>query len=974
MSVSLTPVVDFCSAHPEHCELREFQSGDLISLAAEADGSFLLIRSGSIRFIDSSRSFSSLTLSIIDAPYLLVSHIFSGCPFLEPVRAATTVSAYQVSISSLPNELYSTLFTFWKSCLDPREWVLIFECLHANQDQSSVLSPLLDLAPSSWPGLIDVCSQGSFHRVIYLDASRSGFKYGHIYPFKFLESEYPEAGLPRCYPIFDSLVSPHAVRATTQSFAPPPIDESLDQLNRGFSEPVLHHDTSIYSSPKNEFLPSEFGFDLIHATDLHSSLVACLSMLCRHLKLPTRRDVLQKFVERIPFEDLSADQLCNQLVSFLDGQGLSVSLLRAPQAAPIRIPTPCLVLSDDLSPALIVGSSFRAIQVLDPLNGALSFHGSQVFQYLQDRSSLLSIGVGIHTPQQRFSYGWFLPYLSQYRLQLLEVVSASFLTQLFALATPLLFQQLIDRVVSKGAADSLGPLIFLMLIFLILEISFSTLRTFQFVGISNRIDIGIGSSIISRLLRIHGRFFDRRPVGELAGRLQEIDSIRRFLTGTALTAVLDAFFASLYFVVMFVYSPILSLIVACSVPLLLLATVGMAPVTQRLIRKRAEASSRTQSFLVEVITGIQTIKLQNSELLAKRQWEERHLRTIDVGFKAVMANTASSSFLQFINKLTNICVIGFGSWQVLQNQMTIGELIAFRIISGYVTQPLLRLASIWQNFQELSLSFERVSDVVNQPLENGDPEDSLMSMPILTGRLIFEDVSYRYSSSMPNTLSGFGLTIDAGSFVGLVGQSGCGKSTLLKLVPRFYLPDSGRVLVDDIDISKVDIYSLRSQVGYVPQDCMLFEGTIFSNIVMGNPEASSEDVIEVAKLACAHDFIMGLKQGYNTRIGERGSGVSGGQRQRIALARMFLSSPRLIILDEATSALDADTERQVVSNIRRHFLEETVLMITHRLSSLQAADRIVVMHAGVLDSIGTHPELMEMKGRYFALYQSQFAG
>ena len=375
-----------------------------------------------------------------------------------------------------------------------------------------------------------------------------------------------------------------------------------------------------------------------------------------------------------------------------------------------------------------------------------------------------------------------------------------------------------------------------------------------------------------------------------------------------------------------------------------------------------------------MITGIQTIKLQNSELLAKRQWEERHLRTIDVGYKAVMANTASSSFLQFINKLTNICVIGIGSWQVLQNQMTIGELIAFRIISGYVTQPLLRLASIWQNFQELSLSFERVSDVVNQPLENGDPADSLMSMPPLSGRLTFEDVSYRYSSSMPNTLSGFGLSIEAGSFVGLVGQSGCGKSTLLKLVPRFYVPDSGRVLVDDIDIAKVDIYSLRSQVGYVPQDCMLFEGSIFSNIVMGNPDASSEDVIEVSKLACAHDFIMGLKQGYNTRIGERGSGVSGGQRQRIALARMFLSSPRLIILDEATSALDADTERQVVANIRRHFVDETVLMITHRLSSLQAADRIVVMHAGVLDSIGNHDELMKMKGRYFALYQSQFAG
>ncbi len=974
MNISLTPVLQYCSAHSELCSLREFQPGELISLVGEADDSLLLIQTGSIRFVDPSRSFSSLTLSIIDAPYFLDFSIFSGCSLTESVRAATSVSAYQVSIKSLPIELYTTLFRFWKSCLDPREWVLILQYLHASQDQSPVISPLLNLPPSSWPRLSDPCSQGSFRRIIYFDASRSGFKYGHIYPFKFLESEFPDSDLPRFYPIYDSLVEQKVIQNPIQS----PALLSIDELQDLSIEPTItsksDQEFPIGSSFTNDFQPSEYGFDLIHASDLRSSLVACLSMLCRHLKLPTRRDVLQKFVDRIPLDDLSVDQLFSQIISFLDGQGLSVSLLRSPQALPIRIPTPCLLLSAELAPALIVGSSYRSIQVLDPRDGALSFQGSQALEFLQEYSSLLSIGIGIHTPQQRFSYGWFLPYLSQFRFQLLEVVAASFLTQLFALATPLLFQQLIDRVVSKGASDSLAPLIFLMLIFLILEICFSTLRTFQFVGISNRIDIGIGSTIISRLLRINGRFFDRRPVGELAGRLQEIDSIRRFLTGTALTAVLDAFFASLYFVVMFAYSPILSLIVACSVPLLLLATIGMAPLTQRLIRKRAEASSRTQSFLVEVISGIQTIKLQNSELLAKRQWQQRHLRTIDVGFKAVMANTASSSFLQFINKLTNIIVIGFGSWQVLQNQMTIGELIAFRIISGYVTQPLLRLASIWQNFQELSLSFERVSDVVNQPLENGDPADSLMSMPVLMGRLVFEDVSYRYSSSMPNTLSGFGLSIDAGSFVGLVGQSGCGKSTLLKLVPRFYVPDSGRVLVDDIDISKVDIYSLRSQVGYVPQDCMLFEGTIFSNIVMGNPDASSEDVIEVAKLACAHEFIMGLKQGYNTRIGERGSGVSGGQRQRIALARMFLSDPRLIILDEATSALDADTERQVVANIRRHFVNETVLMITHRLSSLQAADRIVVMHSGTLDSSGCHTDLMSMKGRYFALYQSQFAG
>ena len=359
MNISLTPVLQYCSAHSELCSLREFQPGELISLVGEADDSLLLIRTGSIRFVDSSRSFTSLTLSIVEAPYLLESSIFSGCELTEPVRAATCVLAYQVCISSLPPEVYTSLFNFWKSCLDPREWILIHECLLSTQDQSSLTSPLFDLPPSLWPGLSDSLSHGSFRTVVYLDVPRFGFNYGHIYPYKFLESEYPEAGLPRCYPIFDSLDGRNAVGATPQLLAPPSIDESLDPVARDFSEAVANNETAVDSSPRNDFLPSEYGFDLIHSTDLQSSLVACLSMLCRYLKLPTRRDVLQKFVERLPLDDLSADQLRNQLLSFLDGQGLSVSLLRSPQALPIRIPTPCLILSETTSSFSWIPSSCR---------------------------------------------------------------------------------------------------------------------------------------------------------------------------------------------------------------------------------------------------------------------------------------------------------------------------------------------------------------------------------------------------------------------------------------------------------------------------------------------------------------------------------------------------------------------------------------------------------------------------------------
>jgi ATP-binding cassette subfamily B protein len=319
-------------------------------------------------------------------------------------------------------------------------------------------------------------------------------------------------------------------------------------------------------------------------------------------------------------------------------------------------------------------------------------------------------------------------------------------------------------------------------------------------------------------------------------------------------------------------------------------------------------------------------------------------------------------------------VINVGDTQVLNNEMTLGELIAFRIISGYVTQPIIRLAACWQSFQEASLALERLADVVNQPLETREDEINNIPMPDVQGSISLEDVSFSYGPADPPQLSGLFLDISAGSFVGLVGQSGCGKSTLLKLITRLYNPTSGRVLVDGLDIDKVELYSLRRQIGYVPQDCLLFEGSIFENIAVADPDADSREVVRAAQLACAHEFIMNLPSGYTSPIGEKGAGLSGGQRQRIALARMLLQRPRLIILDEATSALDVDTERQVINNLLETARDSTILITTHRLATLTQADQIVVMHQGSIDAQGTHQELMEQRGRYYALYQQQFGG
>jgi ABC-type multidrug transport system ATPase subunit/multidrug efflux pump subunit AcrA (membrane-fusion protein) len=345
--------------------------------------------------------------------------------------------------------------------------------------------------------------------------------------------------------------------------------------------------------------------------------------------------------------------------------------------------------------------------------------------------------------------------------------------------------------------------------------------------------------------------------------------------------------------------------------------------------------------------------VQSSEVAAKQRWEERHLETINKGFHTTVAGTAGSSVIQLINKATGIMVITIGATLVLKNEMTLGQLIAFRIISGYVTQPIIRLAACWQSFQEASLSMEHLSEAVNQPLETKEDEVNNIPMPTLRGEIIFEQVSFNYGSGAPQ-LSAIDLEIPAGDFIGLVGQSGCGKSTLLKLIARLYNPSSGRVLIDGLDIEKVELHSLRRQIGYVPQECLLFEGSIFSNIASADPDADSNAVIHAAQLACAHDFIMAMDEGYTTRIGEKGAGLSGGQRQRIALARMLLQRPRLIILDEATSALDVDTENQVLNNLLESARDSTIFMTTHRLSSLSQADRIVLLHNGSIDSQGTH--------------------
>ncbi|MCF4969081.1 peptidase domain-containing ABC transporter [Nostoc sp. CMAA1605] len=705
-----------------------------------------------------------------------------------------------------------------------------------------------------------------------------------------------------------------------------------------------------------------------------NSTFACFQMLTKHLQIPFRREVVRRLLsEQIKRQGTISFPVCAYLGELI---GLKANLIDVPTAAITRIPTPALVRYGENFAVLYAADAHQVVLGV-PSQGIVRCKPAQIVEHLETiensfppQVKVLLLTATKETPQERFGLRWFLPYLSRYKRVLTEVFIASFFVQLAQLANPLVIQLIIDQVIVKNSTSTLNVLGGLLLVVGIFEAILTTLRTYLFVDTTNRIDMGLGSQIIDHLLRLPLRYFEKRPVGELSTRINELENIRQFLTGTALTVGLDAVFSVVYIIVMLFYSWQLTIVGLATIPIFIVITLIASPTVSRQLRAKAERNANTQSYLVEVMSGIQTVKAQNIELRSRFSWQERYARYVAAGFKTVVTSTLANSTSQFLNKLSSLLVLWVGAYLVLQQELTLGELIAFRIISGYVTSPILRLAQLWQSFQETALSLERLSDIVDTPQE-AEIDRYNIPLPEIQGAIKYENVSFRFVNGGPLQLCNVNLEIPQGKFVGIVGQSGSGKSTMMKLLLRLYDIEAGRILIDGYDISKVELYSLRRQVGVVPQETLLFDGTVQENIALTNPDASTEEIIAAARIAAAHEFIMGLPNGYNTRVGERGAGLSGGQRQRIAIARSILQKPKLLVLDEATSALDYPTERQVCLNLANAFQGSTVFFITHRLNTVSHADTIIVMDGGKIIEQGSHQELMAAKGHYFYLYQQQ---
>ncbi len=724
-------------------------------------------------------------------------------------------------------------------------------------------------------------------------------------------------------------------------------------------------------SNEEDIFKSKYRF-FSSTDDIVPEAIACFRIIADNLQIPLKVDLIKRsFTENISEQDERVSlRLCAAISESL---GLKSQLLDLPVGMVSRIQTPSLIQLGSNELSVVLKVSKDSILIARPREGLKKY---SLIEFVKDFTSqevlpVLILSTTNKTPKKKFGLRWFIPSIKKNRKPLLEVLIASLFVNIFQLMNPLIIQQIIDKVIGQGGVQSLLPLATLLLSFSVFENLLTAIRTNLFIDTTNRIDISLGEQVIDHLLRLPLTYFDKRAVGELSSRVGELEQIRSFLTGTALTLVLDVIFSFIYIAVMLLYSWVLTIVALLVAPLLALITITISPILRRQLRRKAELNAITQNHLVEVLTGVQTVKAQNFEMNARWKWKDKYTHYISESYRNAVTSTTANGISQFLNQSSSLIVLCVGAYLVINGQLTLGGLIAFRIISGYVTGPLLRLSNLYQSFQQTNISLERLSDIIDNPQESSEVDKDNIPMPLIKGSIKFDEISFRFIDKGKLNLSNINFEIKQGEFVAIVGQSGSGKSTLTKLLSRLYEPLSGKISIDNIDISKVELYSLRRQIGIVPQDSILFDGTVQDNISLTNPEAKTDEIINAAKIASAHNFIMDLSSGYASNVGERGGNLSGGQRQRIAIARSILQNPQLLIMDESTSALDFETERKVSLNLMEFFRGKTVLFITHRLNSIINADKIIMLHEGRIEEIGSHSELMDLKGRYYSLYKQQ---
>lgn len=563
----------------------------------------------------------------------------------------------------------------------------------------------------------------------------------------------------------------------------------------------------------------------------------------------------------------------------------------------------------------------------------------------------------------KFDFSWFIPAVIKYRRQLLEVLAISLVLQLFALATPLFFQVVMDKVLLHNAMLTLNVITISLVVITLFEVSLGALRGYVFAHTSNRIDVELGSRLFKHLCGLPLSYFEARRVGDSVARVRELENIREFLTGNSITLVLDLLFSVIFIAIMFFYSTTLAWIVVGSIPCYFLLSLFITPVLRKQLEDKFNKGAENQAFLVESISGVDTIKAMALEPKWIKVWDQKLAVYVRSALRANTTGILAHHGVSLISKMVMIAITWVGASLVIDGELTVGQLVAFNMLSSHVANPIMRLAQMWADFQQIGISMARLGDILNTRTEI---LDSKTSLPKLRGGLSLDGVTFRYKPGASEALRNVSMEIRPGETVAIVGRSGSGKSTLTKLVQRLYHPEGGRILIDGFDLALIDPASLRRQIGVVLQENTLFNRSVRDNIAVANPSAPMHEVIAAAMKSGAHEFIRELPEGYDTVIGENGTGLSGGQRQRIAIARALLTNPRILILDEATSALDYESERIVQANMEEIRKGRTVIIVAHRLSAIRIADRIYVMDRGQIIESGTHESLQDIPGGFYA--------
>lgn len=571
--------------------------------------------------------------------------------------------------------------------------------------------------------------------------------------------------------------------------------------------------------------------------------------------------------------------------------------------------------------------------------------------------------------QIRFGFQWFFNEILKYKKIIGQVLLGSFMIQLFGLVTPLFTQVILDKVVVHHTMTTLDVLGVAFLAIMLFEFLLNVARNYIFSHTANKIDAKLGAKLFRHLFSLPFPYFEGRKVGNIVARIRELDNIRDFITNKSVSVIIDTFFSVVFLGMMLLYSWPLTLMVLGFITLISILYVSVTPEFRNRLQHKFEMGSQSNSYLVESITGIQTVKSLAIEGTMQRKWEDYLGTYIQSGFKLRNISNVSQAISGLLQRAMTIAILYFGVKQVINHQMTVGQLIAFQMFANQLTNPILRLVNLWNEFQQTLLAVDRLGDILNHPVEIQSAQ--AITLPTLKGAVRFENISFRYGLNMPNVLEQLSFQVNPGTSVGLVGRSGSGKSTITKLIQRLYIPQEGAIYIDDVDTRHMNPLWLRQHIGVVLQENYLFSGTIRENIAMPRPDAPIEMIIQAAQLAGAHDFIKELPEGYDTLVGERGSTLSGGQKQRIAIARALITNPRILILDEATSALDYESERIIQTSLKQIKQGRTVFIIAHRLSTVRDCDCIIAMDRGKIVEQGTHKELIGMEGYYYTLVTQQ---